>query len=88
MPNPRRTGRTLIALLATVLVLLPLPALLAPHISSSPIEWAYSVYHPGHYRYPVIFPNEILTASFAEELRQQQPTDQSLSVLALMIEHY
>ena len=35
-------------------LLVPAPALLAPHVSDDPVRWAYRVFHPFMYRYPAV----------------------------------
>lgn len=42
-------------ILLVALVLLPVPAFVAPYVSDDPVAWAYRVYHPFMYRYPAIF---------------------------------
>jgi len=70
----------------TFLAILALPALLAPFVSENPVRWAYRVYHPFMYRYPVRFPG---VAHEAELLsRDMSPLEQSLSVVGIMIENW
>ena len=54
-----RRKRILRALL-TLCLFVPLPALLAPHVSADPARWAYRVYHPLMYRYPAVLHHEAL----------------------------
>lgn len=66
-----------------ILLLLPVPALLAPHVSEDPVHWAYRVYHPFMYRYPAI-----MGASMENEVAKLSPDGQSLAVLRLMIKYW
>jgi hypothetical protein len=64
-----------------VLLILPVPALIAPYVSSDPVHWAYRVYHPFFYRYP-LYTSHLLTTE------GRPRSAQSLQILALMIELY
>ncbi|MBL8294967.1 MAG: hypothetical protein JNN08_24195 [Bryobacterales bacterium] len=79
--------RAAIRFLVPVL-LLPFPALLAPHVSEDPIAWAYKVYHPFLYRYPNYFASVVMSPTSLSELRKKSPLDQSLELARLMIQHW
>jgi len=82
-----RVRRAAINFLVSFL-LLPLPALLAPHVSDDPIAWAYKVYHPFMYRYPNYFASVVLSPTSLSDLRKKSPLDQSLELARLMIQHW
>ena len=75
--------RLAIASLLSMLFLLPVPALIAPHVSDDPVHWAYRAYHPFMYRYPAIF-----GAHTTLDLRTRSGVDQSIEVLRLMIRYW
>ncbi|HUQ92609.1 MAG TPA: hypothetical protein VM120_13100 [Bryobacteraceae bacterium] len=75
----RRPAQILFALF----LLLPFPALIAPHVSDDPVAWAYRVYHPFMYRYPAVF-----GAHINLDLQARSKLGQSLEVARLMIEHW
>lgn len=77
--QPMRLRRLFWALLVLV-VLLPLPAILAPHVSSDPMRWAYRVYHPFMYRYPALLGWEGLAIS-----RQEPKLNQSVTIAQAMM---
>ncbi len=75
-----------IGVAAILVALLLAPALMAPHVPDSPVRWAYRMYHPFMYRYPLRF---IGVARDAESsLPGMPPLDQSYFVAHLMIEHW
>ena len=56
----KRAAKGIGILSLVALVLLPIPALIAPYISDRPISWAYRAYHPFMYRYPHYFAAVVL----------------------------
>lgn len=66
-----------------LILLLPVPALLAPQVSDTPVHWAYRIYHPFMYRYPAI-----MGVGMEGKLAKLSPAGQSLEVLRLMIEYW
>ena len=77
--------RTILALPLLVLVA-SIPALIAPYISKSPVDWAYRAYHPGLYRYPVRTSAELRDAH--HRLQARPRWEQSLARVGLMMEHW
>ena len=73
-----RAKYLLVALLLLSL-LVPAPALLAPHVSDDPVRWAYRVYHPFMYRYPTVI------GHYSTLLGGQSKLDCSLMILRFTI---
>ncbi len=78
----RRAIKTLVVLF----LLAPVPALVAPYVTDEPVKWAYSVYHPGFYRYPVRTGAQLSEAKIG--MMDQPRWAQSIAILGLMIEHW
>ncbi len=78
--------RLAIKTLVVLLLLAPIPALVAPYVSDDPVKWAYSVYHLGFYRYPVRTGAQLGDAK--REMMDQPRWAQSIAILGLMIEHW
>lgn len=78
-----RYPRAAAGALLLALLLLPAPALVAPHVAEDPVRWAYRVYHPFMYRYPAI-----LGAHTALDPHTKSGLEQSLAVLRLMVEYW
>ena len=78
-----RVATTLAKLLVLLLMVLPVPALVAPYLSIDPISWAYSVYHPFMYRYPTVF-----GAQLNLDLQRRAKFAQSFEVAKVMVEYW
>lgn len=78
--------RLFLKIITLLVLLVPIPALVAPFVSEFPIFWAYRVYHPFLYRYPQPFSR----SAMAEQIRiSGKPLhEQSLGVLRFMIDWY
>lgn len=79
----KKLRRFVLAPFVLILLLLPVPALLAPYVSETPVHWAYRAYHPFMYRYPAI-----MGESLEIQVAKLPPDGQSLAVLRLMIEYW
>lgn len=66
-----------------LLLVLPVPALIAPFVAEHPTLWAYRFYHPGMYRYP-LYVATVLKRSDAQ-LQGQPRLRQSMEVLRMLI---
>jgi hypothetical protein len=75
--------RNRLAQILLLLLMLPVPALIAPHVSDDPVAWAYRVYHPFMYRYPAVF-----GAHTNVDLQARSRFGQSLKVAQLMTEYW
>ena len=75
----KRTAKLLILLL----MLFPVPALVAPYVSMDPISWAHRVYHPLMYRYPAVF-----GAQLNLDLLRKPKFAQSFEVAKVMVEYW
>ena len=84
----KRAAKGVGILSLVALVLLPIPALIAPYISDRPISWAYRAYHPFMYRYPHYFAAVVRHGDQSLAWIAKSRPDQSLEVLKLMIEYY
>ena len=82
LPSKTRVAKLLLLLL----VLLPMPALLARWVSKHPVLWAYRIYHPFFYRYPVRFTQVAKDAEF--QLLGMPVPDKSIHVARLMLEYW
>lgn len=72
--------------LVALVLLAPVPALVAPFVSAQPVDWAYRAYHPGLYRYPVAARGRLV----AEEERMARCPRwvQSFELLAVMVREW
>jgi hypothetical protein len=75
--------RRAVAVSFASVLLLPLPALIAPLVSGDPVPWAYRIYHPFMYRYPVAF-----GAHTTLDLQPRSSVGKSLEVARLMVEYW
>ena len=86
--NPAMGFKRTLRIVFAFFLLLPVPALIAPFVSDDPLHWAYRVYHPFMYRYP-LYTAHVLRSSETMQLLEDRPLPvQSLEVLSLMIKHW
>ena len=81
-----RYRKIAVRIVATLIAVLPLPALMAPYVSDTPVLWAYRVYHPFFYRYPVHF--AAIATNAESRLEEIPPLQKSISVAGLIVEHW
>ena len=81
--NSALKGKRAAKAILLLLLLLPVPALIAPYVSDDPIHWAYRDYHPFMYRYPVV-----LGVHAALDLETRSREDWSLELLRLVIKYW